>query len=291
MVYWAGSQAVVTLPEHIDRSNADDVREQLLVLVNRGAPVIIADLAATISCDFTGADALARAYRRAIANGAQLRLVIGSTVVHRVLSINGLDRLVPVYPSVEAALAAGVQGRNRQGKTPGTPVNPAAAGRASETAAGTPEGADRIDDLLDTVVKKIFAAALILRASTDAPADVTGVRITEVLRRLDEVVQDIRQRQVTGLAGPARPDLSGGSTRDLDQRAALAAKHTATLRERLSQTAYAIHSEAADTAALLQQRGDLVTPPGGIDYPTEIKRWRALAELTEEMARRWEHRG
>jgi hypothetical protein len=62
------------------------------------------------------------------------------------------------------------------------------------------------------------------------------------------------------------------------------------LREQLRQAASAIHAEAADTAVLLEQRGELVTP-WEIDYPTEIKRWRALAEFTEKMTRRSEQNG
>ena len=98
-VQWLGQQAVVTLPEHIDRSNADRVREQLLLVINRGAVVVIADLAATLACDYSGADALARAYRRAVASGTELELVVIDHVVRRVVSLSGLDRLVSVYPT------------------------------------------------------------------------------------------------------------------------------------------------------------------------------------------------
>jgi anti-anti-sigma factor len=101
-------QAVVTLPEHIDVSNAGQIREQLLSVINRGAAELVADMTATISCDHAGADAVARAYQRATAAGTQLRLVVPAQIVRRVLSINGLDRLIPVYPSLEAAAAAAV---------------------------------------------------------------------------------------------------------------------------------------------------------------------------------------
>ncbi len=286
-VLWVGSQAVMTLPEHVDSSNADEVREQLLVMINRGAAVIIADLTATVSCDYSGADALVRAYQRAIANGIQLRVAVGSNVVRRVLSINGLDRLVPVYPTVEAALAAGAPRRVRRGETT-VPVSPATAGRAGQATAATPAQAGRAEDLLDSVVNKIFGAALTLQATTDTSTEVTAARISEALRRLDEAVQEIRQHLVTGQDGMGQPDLSGGSAQAMDQRVALAAKRTEMLRERLIQTAYALRSEAAGTATLLERRGDLVTPPGEADYPTRIKRWRALAELAEKMARRWE---
>ena len=53
-VRWAGKQAVVTLPEDIDLSNACQIREQLLTVINRGAAVLIADMTATISCDYAG---------------------------------------------------------------------------------------------------------------------------------------------------------------------------------------------------------------------------------------------
>jgi len=53
----------------------------------------------TVSCDHAGPDAVGRAYQRAAAAGTQLRLVVPAPVVRRVLSINGLDRLIPIYPS------------------------------------------------------------------------------------------------------------------------------------------------------------------------------------------------
>ncbi len=106
-VQWAGRQAVVTLPEHIDVTNVARLREQLLSLINRGAAVLIADMTATASCDHAAMDAIARAYQRAAVSGTQLRLVVTAPVVRRVLGIEGLDRLVSIYPTVEAATAAG----------------------------------------------------------------------------------------------------------------------------------------------------------------------------------------
>lgn len=105
-VRWLGSRAVVTLPPHIDASDADQIRDELLWVINRGATVLIADMTATGFCDCAGADALVRAHRRAVASDMQLRLVVTAQPVRRALSINGLDRLIPVYPSLEAAVAA-----------------------------------------------------------------------------------------------------------------------------------------------------------------------------------------
>ena len=58
-------------------------------------------------CDHAGADAVVRAFRRAVISGTELRLVVTAPTVSRMLSLSGLDRLVPVYPCLEAAAAAG----------------------------------------------------------------------------------------------------------------------------------------------------------------------------------------
>jgi anti-anti-sigma factor len=105
-VQWIGQQALVALPEYIDVSNAGQIREELLAVLNRGAEALIADMTATISCDHAGADAVARAYQRAAASRTQLRLVVTSGSVLQMLGMTGVGRLVPVYPSVEAALTA-----------------------------------------------------------------------------------------------------------------------------------------------------------------------------------------
>ena len=107
---WAGGQAVVVvLPEHIGASNAGQVREELLSVINCGATTLIADMTTTTSCDHAGADAVVRAFQRAVSSGTELRLVLCYTarVVSQALSRSGLDRLVSVYSSLEAAMGAG----------------------------------------------------------------------------------------------------------------------------------------------------------------------------------------
>ncbi len=101
---------MITLPEHIGASDSGLIREQLTGLLNQGADVLIADMTGTVSCDHSGADALLRTYQRASASGAQLRIAVAVPVVRRVLEAIGLDRLVSIYPSAEAALAAGTPG-------------------------------------------------------------------------------------------------------------------------------------------------------------------------------------
>ena len=135
---WMGLQVVIALPEHINVSNASQIREELLWVINRGAVTVIADMTATRLCDHSGADAVMRAYRRALASGTQLRLVVSAPVVRRVLGINGLDRLIPVYSSLEAATVAETPTIPRSSK-PGGLRAPQILGTVTSTLKGQPD--------------------------------------------------------------------------------------------------------------------------------------------------------
>jgi anti-anti-sigma factor len=103
---WSGRRAVVTFPEHVGAPDAAQIGAQLLAAIGSGAVMLIADMSATVSCDPAGVDALIRAYQRAAASQVELRLVIRAPEIRRLVSAEGLDRLVPVYTSIEAASAA-----------------------------------------------------------------------------------------------------------------------------------------------------------------------------------------
>ena len=105
-VHWAGQHAVVAFRGHVDASDAGQIREELLSVVNGSATALIADMTMTTWCDHAGADAVVRAFQRAVTCGTELRLVVTAERVSRVFSLTGLDRLVPIYPSLEAATAA-----------------------------------------------------------------------------------------------------------------------------------------------------------------------------------------
>jgi anti-anti-sigma factor len=169
-VRWAGRQAVVVLPEHIGQANASQVSEQLLSVINRGAAALIVDMTATISCDYTGADALLRARHRAVASGTELRLAVNDRIVRRALSLSGLNHLISIYPSLEAAIAAG---------------KPTAA-------AGTPELDDSSTASWPTVIASLSLAELTLRAALESSPDAAGPRIAEALRHLNDGIREIR---------------------------------------------------------------------------------------------------
>jgi anti-anti-sigma factor len=99
--------AVVALPAEIDMANADGVGEQLCSAFAPGVSMVVADMTLTVFCDSYGMRALVLARRFAADCHAQLRLVVSHPSVLQVLRLAGLDRLLPVYPSLGAALTDG----------------------------------------------------------------------------------------------------------------------------------------------------------------------------------------
>jgi anti-sigma B factor antagonist len=236
-VQWAGRRAVVTLPEHIDVYNAGPIREELLSVINHGAEVLIVEMSATISCDHAGADAVGRASQRAALSGTKLRLVVTAQIVSRVLSLGGLDRLVPIYPSLEAAISASrapaavsalVPASAGPGTDQRTPSRPARQRRAEVPAAWRSDengpvipaaavtGAPRLEDLadqaraavtaeqeqcdselFDTVTASLFHAALNLQAAMDLPVDAARQHVSAALGYLDGTIREIRDAAFT----------------------------------------------------------------------------------------------
>jgi anti-sigma B factor antagonist len=98
---------VVAVPAAIDMASAGRVGQQLGSAFTPGVRTVIADMTATTFCDSSGISMLVRARKQAAANNTQLRLVVGSAAVLRALTLVGMDDLLPIYPSLSQALAAG----------------------------------------------------------------------------------------------------------------------------------------------------------------------------------------
>jgi hypothetical protein len=81
-------------------------------------------MTATIWCDHAGAGAVVRAFQRAVISGTELRLVVTAPAVSRVLSLRGLDRLVPIYPSLEAATYPSLEAATAAGALVSSPAGP-----------------------------------------------------------------------------------------------------------------------------------------------------------------------
>ncbi len=96
---------VVTLPAEIDMANADAVGERFAAALAPGVRVVIADMTATTFCGSAGINTLIRANKRATAHGSELRLLLPCPNVLRIMKIQGVDAVLPIFFSLEEALA------------------------------------------------------------------------------------------------------------------------------------------------------------------------------------------
>lgn len=105
-VLWSGQVAVVRMPEEVDATIADAMREALLSVLNQGASALVVDMTRTTFCDSAGVSAVLRARRRALASSAEVRIATRSPALLRVFSLLGLESAIAVYADVEAAVSS-----------------------------------------------------------------------------------------------------------------------------------------------------------------------------------------
>jgi anti-sigma B factor antagonist len=96
---------VVTAPEEIDITNAEELRSALLTAAANGHGTLVVDMTHTRFCDSSGLHTLIAAHKRAEAEGPEVLLVIPSTAVLRVFALTGMDRVIPNFTSLAEALA------------------------------------------------------------------------------------------------------------------------------------------------------------------------------------------
>jgi anti-sigma B factor antagonist len=95
---------VVTAPEEIDVTNADELRAALFKAAARGSATLVVDMTQTRFCDTAGLHALVGAHKQALAQGGQLRLAASSPSIQHILAITGIDRVIPRFTSLHSAL-------------------------------------------------------------------------------------------------------------------------------------------------------------------------------------------
>ena len=224
-VRWLNRHALVRLPERVDQSNAGQVRDELLAVTSHPVLALLADLTGTTICDHACGDALARVFLRTMARGIDLRLVACTDQVLRALSMSGLDRVLPVYRTVDAALAAtdpadgspvlpakegtafpegdvGVEIAllGEDGKSAGATVTLSLARARSRAllAAGRPGPGEPGRDLISGMADRLAAVSDLLEVSaTRVPAPVDG-HLQQAISELATVIRDARA---------ARPEL------------------------------------------------------------------------------------
>lgn len=95
---------VVAAPVDIDSANAPELRSALVDAAAHGRGTLVVDMTRTLFCDSSGLHTLVAAYRRAQAEGGELRLAMPAGGL-RVFALTGVDRVIPNFTSVEQALA------------------------------------------------------------------------------------------------------------------------------------------------------------------------------------------
>jgi len=96
---------VVAFPGEFDISNAGDLATQMRTAITPGVSAVVADLTTTAFCDSAGLRVIVLAYDWAKADNVELRLAVPSGPALVVLKLVGLDQLLPIYPSLDKALA------------------------------------------------------------------------------------------------------------------------------------------------------------------------------------------
>jgi anti-sigma B factor antagonist len=101
-----GGMSIVSAPEEIDVGNSARFRAATLAAGSLH-PTLIIDLSGTEFCDSSGLSVLVRALRRAQSEGGEVRLVVTTAAVLRILSVTGVGSLFPVFASLDEAVAKG----------------------------------------------------------------------------------------------------------------------------------------------------------------------------------------
>jgi anti-sigma B factor antagonist len=96
--------AVLSVRGEVDVYTAPRFRERLIELVSEGKHKIIVDLEGVDFLDSTGLGTIISALKRARTHGGDMRLVCTQPRIKRLFEITGLDKAVPLMPTLDAAV-------------------------------------------------------------------------------------------------------------------------------------------------------------------------------------------
>lgn len=102
----SGPHAVLAVWGEVDAYTAPRMREKILVLVGEGADRLVVDLTRVTFMDSSGLGTLVAAKKRLHSSDKSLCLVLGpdQDMLRRLFDITGLDRVLPIHDSVDAAI-------------------------------------------------------------------------------------------------------------------------------------------------------------------------------------------
>ncbi len=95
---------VVTVVGEIDLHAASSLRSELTAVSDESSVLIVVDLSAATFIDSMTLGVLAGAGRRMAQRGGELRIVCVDPNIRRIFGLTLLDRLLPIYSSLRAAL-------------------------------------------------------------------------------------------------------------------------------------------------------------------------------------------
>jgi anti-sigma B factor antagonist len=101
----ANAAEVVTLPVELDITNSSQAEARLLAALETHPEVVIADMSRTEFCDSSGIRSLVLASKNLADSGVELRIVLASPDVRRILHVVGADKVLLLYPDIPTALA------------------------------------------------------------------------------------------------------------------------------------------------------------------------------------------
>ncbi|RSM88589.1 anti-anti-sigma factor [Kibdelosporangium aridum] len=100
-----GRTTIVHVTGEIDISTQESFDEAARAGLDSTSPLVILDLGDVTFLGSMGLRTLIQAHNDAEAAGRELRVVEGSTAVHRVIKVTGLTQILALYPTVEEALS------------------------------------------------------------------------------------------------------------------------------------------------------------------------------------------
>lgn len=98
---------VVHVYGELDVATSPDLRERLIQLVSEGRTRLVLALDGVDFLDSTGLGTIISALKRARTHGGDMRLVCSEARITRLFEITGLDKAVPLLPTLDEAVAGG----------------------------------------------------------------------------------------------------------------------------------------------------------------------------------------
>jgi anti-sigma B factor antagonist len=102
----SGPLAVATVAGDIDLHTAPTLRSEALQLIGRGHRNLILDMSGVEFCDSSGLNALIGIWHSAQGTGGSLALAAVPYPLTRMLTLTGLNDILPVHPTTTDALTA-----------------------------------------------------------------------------------------------------------------------------------------------------------------------------------------